>query len=363
MNLDYIHKNDIHEKYVLGKLTSKEKTAYEAFLKENKQAQKELQETLDLIEGLRETGTDSMRREIERQVEEIRSPKADWSIIYKAAAVLFIFVLLPSVIYFQLFDKPEELIAEKTTPAVYEEQMSEEEGDELIAQRVGGAKDKPVQESRKKIKKSEANELSKLEEPKRQRKSLQDLMVESEDDAIGETETANPQIAKLKKLPAEQITLGESADIAGSEISANKLESADLDNTLNAAGGYASGSSGMRSSAPLAKQKGLVSSVSKESALKNYSFKINKNDIRIMLSQNDSIRDFPKSFPVKVIEKNQNSLSLQLDVSNEIYLIKKDNILVTWNNKDSLLITFLNQFVYKVNLDSATPKAKKIKEN
>jgi len=96
MDIKYIRDNEIHEKYILNQLEENEKQEYEAFLESSPQAQQELEQSRKLIVGIRAAGPSSIRKEIEEQVGGLRNPKTDWSVMYKAAAVLFIFVLLPA---------------------------------------------------------------------------------------------------------------------------------------------------------------------------------------------------------------------------------------------------------------------------
>lgn len=103
INDEYIRKNNWPEKYVLGRLNTEELKAYEQYMKDHQQAREELQRERKLIESIRSAGSHEMKKEIRRQAELLRNPKTDWTFIYKAAAVLFVLVLVPSVIYYQNF--------------------------------------------------------------------------------------------------------------------------------------------------------------------------------------------------------------------------------------------------------------------
>lgn len=103
MDIKYIRENDIHEKYLLNQLSAEQIAAYEDFIKDNPEAFKEFEDTKNLLSGIRTIGKDTMRREIEEQVREIRHPKTDWTLLYKAAAVLFLFAILPAVVYYNVY--------------------------------------------------------------------------------------------------------------------------------------------------------------------------------------------------------------------------------------------------------------------
>lgn len=101
MNIDYIHENNLHEKYVLGQLDVEERGEYEAFLRNHPEAQTELEAVRRMIGAIRLAGHKRMKKEIGDQVAAINNRKTDWGLYYKLAAVLFLFVLLPSIIYIQ----------------------------------------------------------------------------------------------------------------------------------------------------------------------------------------------------------------------------------------------------------------------
>lgn len=103
MDLNYIRENDIHEKYLLNQLGSEEIADYEDFIKKNPTALQEYEETKKLLSGVRSIGHEAMRREIEEQVREIKNPQTDWSMLYRAAAVLFLFAILPAVVYYNVY--------------------------------------------------------------------------------------------------------------------------------------------------------------------------------------------------------------------------------------------------------------------
>jgi len=59
MNIEYIHANYLHEKYVLNQMDVNEQQAYEAFLRNHPEAQTELESARRMIEAIQratETG-------------------------------------------------------------------------------------------------------------------------------------------------------------------------------------------------------------------------------------------------------------------------------------------------------------------
>jgi len=323
MNLNYIHKNDIDEKYVLGQLNDEEKLDYEGFLKENEQARLELQKTRNLIEGIRNAGSDSMRKEIERQVDEIRSPRIDWSLLYKAAAVLFVFVLVPSVVYFQFYDIPENISEpESSFTAISEEK------DDL---------------------KDEMN----LDE---------EMRSEPIAEVIIEKEKAPPvqrsKVAQKKSIPAEKKSGYSAESLKPSAVSKNEIDVlSDLDDAMSLAGRASSASGSMESAAGMAKQSSPPTSINKNVLSKMHSFNQDKKRIQLIFYISNSLKSFPDSLPVVVLIKEDLVISLNCAVSYDIYNLEKKEIAVEWNKKNKLNITLLNNYFYSISLDSTKTKA------
>lgn len=121
MDIKYIRDNDIHEKYILNQLSDEEKQDYEEFLKSNAQARAEMEQERQLISGIRAAGKKTLRKEIMEQVQELHSPKTDWSLLYKAAAILFILVLVPAIIYYHNNIVPHESLNDELSPGTTKE--------------------------------------------------------------------------------------------------------------------------------------------------------------------------------------------------------------------------------------------------
>lgn len=123
MDCNYIQQNEIHEKYLLNQLTEAEKTEYKKHIEECSSCREKLQNQTEIIQGIREIGFQEMKSEIQRQAEEVKTQKktADWQMILKVAAVLFIIAIIPTaVFYFQTEPgKPmsQLLKSEPSTPA------------------------------------------------------------------------------------------------------------------------------------------------------------------------------------------------------------------------------------------------------
>jgi len=103
MDCQYIIKNDLHEKYILGKLDETEKREYEAHLQKCVSCQREYQKQKLLISAIRRIGKQEMKQEIHLQLEPTSQEKrndANWGMILKVAAALLFFVIAPGLIYY-----------------------------------------------------------------------------------------------------------------------------------------------------------------------------------------------------------------------------------------------------------------------
>lgn len=118
MDCQYILRNEIHEKYLLGRLSEAEKAAYLTHVRECESCRRELENQRLLIEGIREAGRREMKREIRRQVEKMRRERRQETrrVLLRIAAVLLFLVLAPGLVYYYQYFAPKESIGLPETP-------------------------------------------------------------------------------------------------------------------------------------------------------------------------------------------------------------------------------------------------------
>ena len=109
MVCQYIRQNEIHEKYLLGRLSEQEKEEYLAHVKECESCRRELENQRLLIGGIREAGRREMKSEIRRQVEKMRQERRQETrrILLRIAAVLLFLVLAPGLVYYYQYFAPK----------------------------------------------------------------------------------------------------------------------------------------------------------------------------------------------------------------------------------------------------------------
>jgi len=322
MDSEYIRQNEIHEKYVLNQLDGKEKAEYEAFLKENPQAQKELAETKNLIEGVRAAGKDAMKKEITGQVDELRQSKTDWSILYKAAAVLFILVIVPSVIYYQMIE-PQNILTEnqavkKSAP---EKNLDTTVKEDEQASQKSEVKQQPQVEEKEPAKPLESPQ------PKKRTENISEASGAGfESDAITIEKDKSPvyknEMKDLKTAPAKSIQ----ADALKSEASLSKA------------------------------------SLPEQQVTRTIVFSKYKPPVELVLFRTLQKALYPQKLDVHVTE-DEEMLSINLAVSPTLFLMKDEQIKIKFNPRNEWLILFTDSVSYKLNLNADPPFAQKIKNN
>ncbi len=127
--------NDIHENYLLDRLSEIERADYEAHLQNCQSCQKILEAQRLLIAGIRQAGKQEMKDEIRRQVNQARSNKtaSDWQLIYKAAAVVLILMIsIGGFYYFQQSQSlPVTMSVKEQLPAVLEKAPADAEDEAM----------------------------------------------------------------------------------------------------------------------------------------------------------------------------------------------------------------------------------------
>jgi hypothetical protein len=126
MDCQHIQKNELHERYLLGRLEEAERSEYEKHIERCGSCRDELAKHKTLISGIQAVGREEMKQQIREQVGELKKrPGSDgskWQMILKIAAVLFIVAMIPSAIYYFRTDsgqpiarllKPEPVPAQK----------------------------------------------------------------------------------------------------------------------------------------------------------------------------------------------------------------------------------------------------------
>ena len=371
MDIKYIHDNEIHEKYILNQLAEEEKQAYEAFLKSSPQAQKELQDTRRMIKGIKDSGAGAMRREIEEQVSALRNPKTDWSIMYKAAAVLFVLVLLPAIFYYQdrFVEQPEvtdktistqhlqtkkevpEETAQPELDADEEENAEENMGEISIEQPVAtAAKPEPAKKSV-----ASSAELA----GKEKSRSDQDISSDMPAAEIADKKmsrrasgmstssgTVNPQDLRSNTKTESE-----------SEIINSKLDAV-LQKTTSS---FSQSAKGKVDDAARSEAASGIIGIDYLPKVRTMTFVNQGDSLRLNLTRTRQRKAYPDFLKMSFKQDSINTRELNIYVSDRLHSFKRSDIHIKWERKDLIKIFFADKAAYDIKLDINQKVAPKVK--
>ena len=111
MDCKFINQNDIHERYLLDRLTESEKAEYLSHLNACESCKSKLESEKELIGSVRHFGKKEIKSEIAKQVTAIKSKKKDvsWDMILKVAAIFFFLVITPGLVYYYKSVEPPQI--------------------------------------------------------------------------------------------------------------------------------------------------------------------------------------------------------------------------------------------------------------
>jgi hypothetical protein len=331
MNINKNNSNEYAEKYILNRLDADEKTAYESFLEENEQARKELEETRALINGLRTVGADAMRREIERQVQEIKSPKTDWSLLYKAAAILFIFVLVPAILYFQLYEIKDDIAStEQFVPQEFNK-IKETENE----------KEQPA-----KAPEANFNEKPALTVQKNQTKKARSKSPKIEIS----TPAANSQ--RKKMAMGDNITRNDDQDILEDDLG-------DLDYMSDLTRSASSGPALRLSKSSGTEQSSITNYMIESTPTVSHIFKHNNQSVQFQFHKDSETNTFPDSFAVKIYTHSKNIILLTCDVPLAIFTLDRKDISLKWHKENTIQLVLADSNFYEITLGDKKTQARK----
>lgn len=368
MDINYIRENEIHEKYILDQLGEKEKKAYEEFLQSSPEAQRELEQSKKLITGIRTAGSNSMRKEIEEQTTAIRNPKTDWSVMYKAAAVLFIFVLLPAIFYYQHEFADQHEITEQSVGEEYLQPPMTESEETPAAEEYLNAederhvyKDVPVEQAAKKEKRTLSGQ--KEDAPKILQPAVAKKAASGKSAITSQEERISAQMDNTKGAGSSS---GISAldDIADNDLQGEMVvvETEKLDEVLSrtAASGAANRS---KSDLP---ETAKVAAPSRSIGLdyippiRSFIFVNNNDSLLLNMNSTSTSLAYPDFLKINIKKERPGQINLNIFVSDQLHSSESADINVKWEKNDLITIDFSDKARYKIKLEETQKTAKRI---
>ena len=376
MDCNFIVKNEIHDKYLLHKLSDEEKQEYEQHIQDCERCRKELEHQRLIIGGIRQMGREEMKLEIRRQAEAYRKKRAgvNWTVILKTAAVILFLVLAPGMIYYYQYFAPLE--KQKQTLQKSQPESPTEEIGKISTRGMGVplGKELSTEPGIVKDKKSEKDAELPITKGTTREKTTQIK--------TGEEEAANEQeLRDVLELKAKSNM--ERLDLSRKKIEAPLSQSgvAASDELLPQAGeGQAiSGKGSMPDkifrynmiSAPesqsqedmsrsLFSQTNEAGTATAQKQLQ-YSF-LNSNinvtleNSPIPLEKGDST-DLPVQFPVNILKKNRTEIDMAWQVSPSLFNINPNEILFQLPDSNTLQFYIQKKYTYQIDMKSRNTRA------
>lgn len=370
--MKYIRENDIHEKYILNQLEEQEKQAYEAYLESNPEAREELEQTRKIVEGVRAAGTAKMRKEIAEQVEAIHDSKTDWSMLYKVAAVLFIFVLLPAIIYYhQNFGQlsPAEQTVRELPPMIEkgssEEQSPVQEIAEPDADNV--SETKTTDESKNLNRQTSSRVIKEKQESNISQQPGQRMNnVSAKGTGLVSTEKKSTSAKRNKSrqgaVESTSIVSGVVSSPESEELSLQDLETATkLDQALDKVSGAgintnSGAAAGERMEAP-SRSMGMdyIPSV------RTLEFSDTDKPLTLIFHRTMQAKPYPDFLKIFVKMDSVNNPTITLYLPDKLHSVERQDLSYTWENDSLLSISFENKVSYQLKLVEGQKVARKIK--
>jgi hypothetical protein len=178
MNCNYIREHEIIDAYLLGRLNRDEKEVFEAHVQDCPVCREHLEQRRAIITGIRMAAYDEMKNGLRRQISKLRDerPETDWTVVFKIAAVVLFFTLLPGLIYYHYYPgnvSPEGSFREmKLSPVAADEETSAANVTESALPTENPAVIKAEREIRKPAALSDEEQMEQLVRGSRERRSL-----------------------------------------------------------------------------------------------------------------------------------------------------------------------------------------------
>jgi hypothetical protein len=388
MECKFINQNNIHERYLLDRLSDREKIEYLSHLNTCESCKDEMKSEKEFLGSVRHFGKDEMKFEIARQVAAIKSKQLDvsWDMILKVAAIFFFLVITPGLVYYyqtlepskvsELYDY-EEFVGEQKESEKAEPTASEEEAQEKPEMNIKANRERKrvkdiVSSSRIKSTSGAAAEpsIQSVGIAKPVKKSKDIVIEKSSEDAISfEMEHPKPAAPKsslpeLRQYQKPTLVSVQEAEYNRLKVVSNKkISSASRSQEYDKTQTEQYSANGI-SSVNIAKSEQI--SLGKLSKNENYKldYRINNKIVVINLIPLFEKSDFyfqesyPDSFPVIIKHRDMVDLTMDWFVNSQIRNINPNEISLFFEEENSLNVNFLNEKFYKINLKSDSTVAR-----
>ena len=389
MNCKFIEKNDIHERYILNRLSDSEKAEYLFHIKECDSCARNLENEKILLSSIQHIGKRKIKSEIAQQVAELKAKETtiSWDMILKVAAIFFFLVITPALVfYYQSIETPkisettdfDKLLSRKKENEFVKEEKSEYKTTEIADSK--GKKDENISD----IIKSEGYAKSaggsaaerslrsvNISKPSAESNQLaEEIIIEdkSTDKAPEEVvpplsavpQSRIPSLGNFQKPVNVRVTdeeLNMSGDLRSKKMTVNshsKMSNKTQDEAFNEEDISIAGKekSGQISKKKLSEDKIYIL----DFILNNKKIVINLVPLNLE-SESYLQESFPDSF--QVIKKKNENVDLAMDwfIDSRIRNLNPEDISVYLKEKEFLYINILDEKFYQIDLKTDSTKA------
>ncbi len=376
MDCNFIEKNEIHEKYLLHKLSDEEKSEYEQHIRDCDRCRKELERQRLIIGGIRKMGHEEMKLEIKRQVEEYRKQTtgANWTLILKTAAVILFLVLTPGMIYYYQYYAPLE--KQKQTLRNSQAEGRAEEIGKISTRGIGSLAEKEI-----------VSEPGAMEDKESVEDDASPVTIAIPKDKTLPEKTTKPEPAMEQEL-SEVRDFRARSNMEKLDLSRKKIEpplsqsgASTSDELLPQAGeGQAIPGKGSvpdkifrynMTSAPKSQtrddmSRSLFSQTNEAgtaSNLRQLQYSSLNNNINVTLEnfpvtleKRDS-SDFPDQFPVNILKKNRTEIDMIWQVNPSLFNINPNEIQFQLPDSNTLQFYIQKKYTYQIDMKSKNTQA------
>jgi len=381
MDCKFIKQNDIHERYLLDRLSDNEKAEYLSHLKSCKACKNTLDSEKEILNSVRHFGKSEMKSEIAKQVAEIKSREKNisWDMILKVAAIFFFLVITPGLVYYyqsveppkisELYNFDESMNKMGEMEIVKDEK--EEKNDILVDNRESESNDNISDVLGSAGGKGAGASVQSVGMAKPVKKSAERIEIKEELAAADEKELTMEQpaspatVSSLSEL--DKFKKPDFVSVTGPKTNRAKVLSRKKIDTKSHS--YFNETKSEKMSMP--KEQSVIKSDSKdyssvgaiEDSILILNYKIDNQSIIVNMIPLTENSDFylqptlPDSFPV--IIKTTEKVDLEMDwyVNSAFKKINSEDISLNISDKNHFFINIPDNNIYKIDINSDTTKA------
>jgi hypothetical protein len=358
MSCQYQKDSEIAEKYLLDRLSDKEKTEFEKHLRDCPICQERIEREKLLFAALQKIGREELKDDLKEQLQSSAVEKSsyNWGMLLKAAAVLLFFVLTPGIIYYyqEVMPREEDQISNELQKPLAEK--SRIEGDLLKEEGAGGSSYSArepqgmVQDGEIAARSNEGDAVSRSKKTEALSEPAEQTAPVGRDEAgaISNADRIQDKLAIRRSVEEEKVPRSQKQGTT--EFDREKS----LSSTPPATAITAENMAELSEIAPM-ESKGKPTS---------WQFSSDGQQINVRPIQTktgtESEEAFPDSFPVRIIRQDSAQLDMEWIVPQNMIELNPGTIQLGRNDKNQLNVFINSQLLFQMDLQKDSTYARQI---